>query len=103
MNSRNLTQEKNRKSVAVSRLSAAHFNQSRIDLAPPTDGVGGKNCFNYADQGSPTGHEEKQPPEAEAQLFGADSTRNTNAPEFTSVQIRIVPARFNGNHQRIIP
>jgi hypothetical protein len=70
MNSRSLTHGQNRKSVAVSRLSAAHFNQSGIDLAPATDGVGGKNCFNYANQVSPSGHEEKQSQEAAAQLFG---------------------------------
>jgi hypothetical protein len=69
MNSRNFAQNQNQKPVGVSCPSVAHFNRSRIDLAPPADGVGGKACFNYANQGSPTGHEEKRQ-EAEARLFG---------------------------------
>lgn len=69
VNSRNFPRDRNPKPDAVSRLSAAHFNQSRINLAPPTGPVSGKACFNYANRGLPAGHEETLR-EAEARLFG---------------------------------
>jgi hypothetical protein len=60
---------RNQKPVAVSSPSAARSNQSRIDLAPATEALGDKACFNYANQGSSAGQDGKLQ-DAEAGLFG---------------------------------
>jgi hypothetical protein len=57
-------------SVAVPHLAAADFNQSEVDVAPPTGGVAGNACFSYADQGPLPELEEKQECEAGARLIG---------------------------------